>query len=744
MSRETDNKAPGYFREQETPGIALTRVKPRASESTGKDNRVVQVMDKRSGNLGASTNQNGYAAHFNRRDCLLQLGVAIGSKFLGIPSATGLGSPEPTSLEAPTRRPKGPTQCFRQFNLDWSWIALRPDQIGEFFREASPAAIAEFLAGSFVDGTVVMAVPHHGYCTHNTRVGTRFPSLHFDWFGEMVDELHRRDISVFGYVTINWNWKYIREHLGQDYIHGQPDENGICGDRVMICLNAPGYLDLVQAYTEEVLRQYPVDGMRWDILKTPRGCSCVGCRTLYREIFGESWSRVWPLPPEVQDELHDRTIERVVRRLYRFCKAIRPDVEVWQNHLSPYSLNPLHLAREMDIAYNEFGDPFRLLLLQGVSKHSAVINGLMNQAPDNPPQALDRRQWRVCLALGGRCYSYYGHRFTDPATLLPNDIFRRWHREQLAPFYRMVREIQSWLEDAQPFTDIAVLFCDRTRLRWPKRDRNPYLKMLEPWVNLQIAASRPPAFVDVADLNSLLTSQKRWSLLIIPLTSGLTQEEVSILREYALAGGTILVIGDALRHDTHGKPLPDFALADDMGVQWRGEFQGETAFSVEGPLLPRFGQVPSPTGPIVDAEVTAGNTLLWAVATGTRRLPLLHVRNLGRGRIAWLAAVLPGRLVFQIVEYLAGPPPIKVTEPAEGLALLAHQRSTGRWILHLITEGKLEIQVDAKRVPIRGIETLYPPQGWEVLLRVQGDRTYLTATEGRTDRLIVFRSSEVS
>jgi len=93
---------------------------------------------------------------------------------------------------------------------------------------------------------------------------------------------------------------------------------------------------------------------------------------------------------------------------------------------------------------------------------------------------------------------------------------------------------------------------------------------------------------------------------------------------------------------------------------------------------------------------------------------------------------------------LAGPPPIKVTEPAEGLALLAHQRSTGRWILHLITEGKLEIQVDAKRVPIRGIETLYPPQGWEVLLRVQGDRTYLTATEGRTDRLIVFRSSEVS
>ncbi|MGQ9564330.1 MAG: hypothetical protein ACUVTH_12435 [Thermogutta sp.] len=154
---------------------------------------------------------------------------------------------------------------------------------------------AEFPAQSHVDGTVVMAVSHHGYCTHNTKAGERFPSLTFDWFGAMIDELHRRGISAFGYVTLNWNWKDIREHLGADFIHGEPDENGVCGNRVMLCLNAPGYLDLVEPYTAEVMSQYAIYGMRWDILKTVGGCRCSGWQTLYRELFGEPLAADKPL-----------------------------------------------------------------------------------------------------------------------------------------------------------------------------------------------------------------------------------------------------------------------------------------------------------------------------------------------------------------------------------------------------------------------------------------------------------------
>jgi len=106
----------------------------------------------------------------SRRQVLKTL-LASCTPFLGIKSFDSASSAESIAdvrLLPNTWRPRGPSRCFRQFNLDWSWIALRPEEITEFFRETSPAAIAEFLARSHVDGTVVMAVPHHGYCTHNT------------------------------------------------------------------------------------------------------------------------------------------------------------------------------------------------------------------------------------------------------------------------------------------------------------------------------------------------------------------------------------------------------------------------------------------------------------------------------------------------------------------------------------------------------------------------------------------------
>jgi hypothetical protein len=640
-----------------------------------------------------------------------------------------------TGTDATAWKPRGPSRCFRQFNLDWSWISLRPEEIGAFFQETSPQAIADFLAGSNVDGVVVMAVPHHGYCTHQTRVGERFPSLHYDWFGAMVGQLHRRQISAFGYVTLNWNWKYIREHLGADYIHGKPDDEGVCGNRVMICLNAPGFLELVEAYTAEVMSQYPVDGMRWDILKTVRGCRCAGCQKLYRELWGESWPSVAALPAEVVDELYDRTVERVVRRLYRLCKQIRPEVEVWQNHLNPYFPNPLHLAREMDVAYNEFGDPVRLLVIRGASGRAAVINGLMNQAPTTPPQPIDTMAWRLTLALGGRCYSYYGHRHTNPRTLLPDESIRRWHREQLAPFYRMVREIQPWLEGAEPVSDLAILFCDRTRLRFPRRDRTAYLQAMEPWMARLIQDGRPPKVVDVADLGKLLSAGADWSLLIVPMTSGLLPEELDRLRQFIDEGGTLLVAGDALRHDPRGKPLADFALAEEMGIRWLGEVPEANAvrYDFSGPV--KFaGGVPSPKS-LVRVQPVRGQTWVWAELVGGERVPVVHSLSHERGRCVWVAT-LDEQILYQILWQLAPVAPLRMATGG-GQAVVCFQEISRRWIVHLLSSGELSFRLDRRWVPANRISAQYPASGWEVRLNLEGDYLCVQASGGAEYRLLV-------
>ncbi len=449
-------------------------------------------------------------------------------------------------------RPKGPTHCFRQFNIDWSWIARRADQIPEFLSQADPAAFAEFCKSINADGTIVMAVPHHGYCTHETKLGEKFPGMKGDWFGGTVEELHKRHIAAFGYVTLNWNWKFMRENLGKDFIHGKPDAQGIFPQSAMICLNAPGYLDLVEGYTREVVEHYPVDGMRWDILMTPRGCTCEGCRAYYRELYGEPLQDWREIGQRRQLDFYIATTNRAVHRLTSLCRQIKPSLEIWQNQIQSYTPNDINLGRLMDLAYNEYGDPFRLLLLRGVLNKEAAVNGLMNHTPADPPQPIERRAFRLCLLLGGRDYSYYGHFHTDHRALLPGATMMAWHQKNLAPFYGMVREIQPYLEGALPVSPIGIVYCENTRFRYPDYDRKAYLEPIETITNAYLERSLPLEFVNSLDLADAKKDLGRFRLLVLPQSSGLSNSEVGALRDYVRRGGNLLVAGDALRHDSQG------------------------------------------------------------------------------------------------------------------------------------------------------------------------------------------------
>ena len=592
--------------------------------------------------------------------------------------------------------PKGPSHCFRQFNIDWSWISLRPDQLPDFLSEADPVALAEFCQRTHVDGTVVMAVPHHGYCTHETKRGTKFPGMKGDWFGRTIEELHKRKIAAFGYVTLNWNWKFIRENLERDFIHGKPDAEGVCTSKCTICLNAPGYIDLVEGYTREVLENYPVDGMRWDILMTAKACLCDGCKKFYLETFGQDLTTWDKAPPGRAEEFYIATTSRAVTRLRTLCKRIKPSVEIWQNSIQSYHPNHLDLAREMDIAYNEYGDPFRLLFIRGVADKLAAINGLMNKASTEPPLPLNRSEWRTCLALGGRCYSYYGHKQTDPKTLLPGEAMLAWHREQLAPFYEMVRQIEPYLEGAVPVANVGIVFSERTRFRFPKYDRTPYVTAMEGIAKASLERSAPIEFVNALDLGDPKKDISRLTLLILPLTSGLTPQELAQLRSYAEKGGTLLIAGDALRHDERGVERKDFALAAEMGVSYRQ--------------------------PLASESVTP---------------PLLHINDCGKGRIAYLPSLNSPEVTQRAIASLAGAAPLRMDEPQQALALLTRQPVKKRWILHLISDGDCTVTLSQAQVPVSKVTAQFPTGGWTYRAEPATNGLRISVSGREKDRLLV-------
>lgn len=592
-------------------------------------------------------------------------------------------------------KPKGPTHCFRQFNIDWSWIALRPEQVGEFLSEADPVALAEFCRRTHVDGTVVMAVPHHGYCTHETRVGTKFPGMKGDWFGRTVEELHKRKIAAFGYVTLNWNWKFIRENLGRDFIHGKPDADGVCSSRCVICLNAPGYLELVEAYTREVLEKYPVDGMRWDILISAKqgglhgssDCTCEGCRRLFRKLYGQELTRWQDFDERRHMDFYIATTTRAVERLRVLCKRIKPSVDIWQNCVSSYHENDLNVGRSQDIAYNEFADPFRLMLLRGATGKGAAINGLMNK--DGPAlgaalKLLDHREWRTCLALSGRCYSYYGHKQTNHRTLLPNETMQAWHREQLAPFYAMVSQIEPWLRDAAPVSHVGVVFSEATRFRFPRYDRAPYVAAMEPIANASLQRSAPVEFINTPDLGKPQTRLSRFKLLILPRTSGLSTAELDHLRRYVRGGGSLLVAGDALRHDARGKELSEMALAKELGLQ-------------------RDDALPSS----------------------------LRVRPFGKGRMACIADATQ-----EAMDQLAGPAPLTV-QPPESRVILTRQEKQRRWVLHLLDDGPCTVEIRREFAAPARVVSQSPASGWKCVVEKTVAGLQIKASGKATDRLLV-------
>ena len=311
-----------------------------------------------------------------------------------------------------------------------------------------------------------------------------------------------------------------------------------------------------------------------------------------------------------------------------------------------------------------------------------------------------------------------------------------WHRDQLAPFYEMVSRIEPWLQDAAPVSNVGMVFSERTRFRFPKYDRMPYINAMEPIAKDCMERSLPVEFVNCLDLCKPAKRISRFKLLILPLTSGLLPAEIVHLRQYVEQGGNLLVVGDALRHDDHGREQKDFALAREMAVSYLGAAVSKNDLVVIGNLP--LGEVPRPSHirNIVRAESSSGQTLLSVTCDGTS-FPLLHVNDIGEGRIAYLASLDSPELTQRVIEWLSGPPPITADGSEGAQAVLTHQPRQKRWILHLLSDGDCRITVSTALVPAAKVTMQFPAGGWSYRVEPETDKLRIHVQGKAQDRFLV-------
>jgi len=632
--------------------------------------------------------------------------------------------------------PKGPSKRFRHFCCDYNLVG---GQLEDYLTQADPVKYAQFHQRIHADAALILAVPTHGYTVYETEVGEKFPGLKGDWFARTVDELHKRDISAFAYVALGWHSKWRREHGGN------------------LCYNGP-YLDLVVAYSRELLSRYPIDALRYDgLMKHNINCHCDACRSFYHKLYRQPMPARWS-DWRQRENFRLATVRRTLQRIHEACKQTKPSVEIWHNGLNIGSAAPLDSFAYVDFSYIEYGHQFGLLFhLNATPSHGMIVGKL---------ESLGHDRMRTCMALGARGYTYIKSRHWDALPPATDSLAQAWRRERgwdkhpssransrsqeeierlLGRFYKMIGTIEPYLQDAHPvYHNAGIVFCEGTRYRFAGYSRKAYENILRQIVEHYLDRSLPIEFVS----NHALPSQdlSRFRLLVLPETTGLKRKELEAIRDYVQGGGQILVVGKGLLYDDEGKQRDDFALADVLGVNYGGVLKAvsQDATNWKQPdAVNLTNEQAWPRGSFAGAiecvHSKSGRTVVSLDDDDAAAKPiLLHVNKYGNGRAAYLATSRDVALVNKVIDAMAGPVPVR-PKPADKQVILTRQEKQNRWVLHLIGNGDYSVEIDNRPAGPRRIAGQYPGPGWSATLQQTAAGVRIEVSGDAKDRLLILK-----
>ena len=599
--------------------------------------------------------------------------------------------------------PKGPADCFRQICFDVNEKKEYPKAVlNTFFSEQDAVKYAEFCKKINLDAALLLGVPQAGYATYReTKVNTPYPGMKGDFFGETLKELHKRGISGFGYVGIGWVMKYAKEH---------PEYTDCNKDRPMICLNS-SYRNQVMESAREILRNYPVDGIRFDILDQPTECRCDGCKKLYHEIFNTTMPAKW-IDWQHRQKFRIESISWFVKDSYAACKAIKPSVPVWQNWFDGSQYADISDVNYVDMSYLEFADPFKQLFLNGVFDKKGIITGKVIEHP--------KIAWK-CLALGGRCYSYFASvgktGLPDADTSFGRIVAPDWFEKKLAPFYVQVRNAEPYLENTNPVTNIAIIYNEKTRYHYDQYKRDNYVNLLREITEPLLNSGNPVRFISNVNLAS--TSLKPYKALLLPESSGFSDNDLAIIKNYTKNGGIVLVTGDALSYKADGIPRKDFALNDIMGVSREEKAealkkadntQTHNKNLIDPRIVIRDNLMPAKTQSTnkkwTSVISLSGSTISFIHAE-KKQYPLVHVNPYGKGSVYYISSSEMPEVTVAVLNYAGIRSPVKNSDISI-LSVLRKRINKNEWFLDLLDSGSYSLVIDKKYCSATKMVDTYP------------------------------------
>ena len=450
----------------------------------------------------------------------------------------------------------------RQVHLDFH-TSEHLKNIGEKFDKAS---WQKALVDAHVSSINNFAKGHHGYSYYPTKIGTQHPNLDFDLLKSQLEASHEIGIKTPFYFAIGWSvldavthpeW-VIKNKNGKskkgDLIQSLNAEDPYPNFTWELLMPEGGYLEMILKQTEELCKNYELDGFWYDIIPN----NAINYNAYSRAGFKKAGIDV---DNDLEVEMHH--VEKL-KFFMASCNAIikkyHPDASIfynWSTHMNnsntfKYKLYEYNTSYDLEDlpttweGYNEF--PLRAKYFSNMGKPVTGMSGKFHTAWGEfggfkYPNAL-KYEAASMIAFGANV------NFGDQ--LHPSGIIDSETYKNIGYAFSYVKSIEAFGPGGKQVakTGLWMTFDNHT-------EQAASLLLLDTQTNYVV-------------VNNL----KDWSdleLIIIPSKPNLSAKNVETLNQFVADGGKLLVLGEgALKRDKSG-----FAL--DVG----GTYLGKASYDVD-------------------------------------------------------------------------------------------------------------------------------------------------------------------
>ncbi len=235
----------------------------------------------------------------------------------------------------------------RQVHLDFHTSPHIPDVGSEF----DAKAFAKTFKDAHVNSVTIFAKCHHGMCYYPTKTGTQHPALKgLDLLGAQIEALHRAGIRAPIYTTVAWEediadkhpeWRQLRDDGTFARVSNpDPSKPQHPGGWKFNNFIHPDFQDYLEAHVRELLANYEVDGLFFDILFMDSRSCWSDASVKFREKHG-----LLGRDPATQSRFETAAQVAFAKRFTSLIRGIKKDATIFYNSPNPINADSRYGVR---------------------------------------------------------------------------------------------------------------------------------------------------------------------------------------------------------------------------------------------------------------------------------------------------------------------------------------------------------------------------------------------------------------